>query len=67
MAGIDKAITRAGDALALAKALGVSRQYVYKARAKGWVSPARASQMEALYGIPKAELMNPELVQAVVG
>lgn len=67
MTPINQAIHKAGDALALATALGVSRQFIYKARARGWVSPERAAQIETLYGIPKATLMDPRLVKAVVG
>lgn len=64
---LDTAIKAAGDVLALATALGVSRQFIYKARKRGWVSPERAAQIETLYGIPKASLMDPRLVKAVAG
>lgn len=67
MTPINKALTAAGGADRLASALGVSRQFIYKARKRGWVSPERAAQIEELYGIPKASLMDPRLVKAVVG
>jgi len=59
--GIKSAVERAGGAAKLAAALGVSHQIVYKWVARGWAPTARAAQIEELYGIPRAELADPQL------
>lgn len=61
MTGIKSAVERAGGAAKLAAALGVSHQIVYKWSARGWVPTARAAQIEEVYGIPRADLVDPRL------
>jgi DNA-binding transcriptional regulator YdaS (Cro superfamily) len=61
MNSIDRAIHRAGSRTNFAKALGVTVQAVCQWVKRDWVPAARALQIEHLYGVPRAELMKPEL------
>lgn len=61
MTGIKSAVERAGGAAKLAAFLGVSHQVVYKWVGRGWVPNTRAAQIEDAYGIPRADLVNPQL------
>lgn len=61
MNAIDRAVERAGSRAAFAEKLGVTPQAVCQWSRRGWVPPARALEIEDLYGIPRAELMKPSL------
>lgn len=61
MTGIDIAIERAGDRATLASKLGVTVQAVCQWVKRGWVPAGRALEIEALYGIPRADLFKPQL------
>lgn len=62
---VDEAVKAAGTQVKLAEVLGVSQQAVSMWRRRGWVSPLRAQEIEALYGIPRTRLMKPRLVELV--
>lgn len=64
--GIDKVIKDAGGQVALAKQLGVSQQAISMWRRQGWVPFCRITEIEAQFGIPRAELLNPRILDAVV-
>jgi DNA-binding transcriptional regulator YdaS (Cro superfamily) len=61
MTPIETAIDRAGSRTNFAKALGVTVQAVCQWVKRDWVPVSRALQIEDLYGVPRAELMKPEL------
>lgn len=52
------AIAKAGGPTAMAKALGVTPQAVWDWRAKGYVPPARAKEIEMQFGIPRGDLVS---------
>lgn len=64
-AAIREAASKAGGVIALAKAMGVTHQAVYYWLQKGFVPPARAVVMEALYGVDRWRTMDPALVDAL--
>ena len=64
---IDEAIDKGGGVIRFAKAMGVTHQAVYNWRKRGWVPPERALVIEAVFGIERSQLMNPDLVRAVSG
>lgn len=55
---LEQAIAAAPGIVAFAKALGVTHQAVSAWRKKGHVPLARAAQIEALYGVPRAKLLS---------
>ena len=65
IAAIDLAIERGGGIVRFAKSMNVTHQAVYNWRKRGWVPPERAVVMEAIFAIPRSDLMNPDLVRAV--
>jgi DNA-binding transcriptional regulator YdaS (Cro superfamily) len=75
MTGIEQAIQKAGEIAgvspigaraAFARHLGVSVQVVSQWVKRGWVPPARALELEDLYGVDRSQLVKPEL-RALVG
>ena len=63
--GIEKAIIAAKGQAKLAEQLGVTPQYIGHARKTGYVSPLRAQEIECIYGINRAELVNPKIARAL--
>lgn len=61
MTGIQKAIELAKGQVNLAKTLGVRQQAVSQWLAQGWVPKDRAKEIEAIFGIPRIELISPKL------
>lgn len=59
--GIVDAIRAAGSQAKLGVLLGVSQQYIAKCAKQGYVSPARAVEIETQLGIPRSRLINPIL------
>lgn len=59
--GVYRAVEKAGGVAKLAAAIGVTRQAAYGWLTRGYAPTERAIQIEALYGIPRAELWNPKL------
>jgi hypothetical protein len=43
----------------------VTHQAVYSWKARGWVPPERAHVIEVVFGIPRTDMMNPDLVRAI--
>jgi hypothetical protein len=68
MTGIETAIEKAGSRRAFADSLTppVTVQALCQWVRRGWVPPARALEIEQLYGVDRAYLVKPELV-ALVG
>jgi hypothetical protein len=62
---IDKVVRLAKGVPELAAALNVSHQFIYQCIGKGYFPPKRAKQIEKKYGVPRLELMNPEIVKAL--
>lgn len=65
--GMYRAVEKAGGVAALAEALGVKRQACYPWLTRGWAPAKRAIQIEGLYGIPRADLMDPKLKSELAG
>lgn len=65
--GFYKAVEKAGSVAKLAARLGVKRQACYDWLKRGWAPPARAIQIEELYGVPRASLMDPRLLTQLSG
>jgi DNA-binding transcriptional regulator YdaS (Cro superfamily) len=59
--GIGRAIEAAGGQGKLAEVLGVSQQFVSVCYKRGWVPVDRAVEIEALFGVPRRETINPRL------
>lgn len=62
---LEVAITRAGGIIAFARALGVTHQAVTSWRKKRRIPPQRAAAIEALYGVDRRYLIDPDLLAAV--
>lgn len=65
IAAIDTAIERAGGIMKFCKCFNVTHQAVYSWRKRGWTPPERAVAIEAVFGISRDSLMNPDLVRAL--
>ena len=65
IAAIDLAIERGGGIVRFARGMNVTHQAVYNWRKRGWVPPERAVVIEAVFGIERDRMMNPDLVRAV--
>lgn len=63
--GILEALVVAGSYQALAGQLGVNYQAVQQWLKMGYVPLARIPEIESLYGIPRADLMNPKYAAAL--
>jgi DNA-binding transcriptional regulator YdaS (Cro superfamily) len=66
MTGIKLAIDLAGGACALAHNLGVTHQAIYTWAKRGWVPMQRALQIETEYGVPRTQLLKPELAAILI-
>lgn len=62
---INRAIAKGGGIVRFAKSMGVSHQAVYAWKRRGWVPVEKAVVIEAAYGVPRDELMSPDLVRAL--
>lgn len=65
ISAIDAAIERAGGIMKFCSQMRVTHQAVYSWRKRGWVPPERAVVMEAIFGIDRNTLMNPDLVRVI--
>lgn len=61
--GIARAVIKAGSVAALAREVGVARQVADRWVKRGHVPPARAFQMERLYGVAARTLIKPSLLR----
>lgn len=59
------AVNKAGGVPAMARTLGVSPQAVREWVRSGCVPPARAKEIEMLYGIPRTELVSAKVRHAM--
>jgi hypothetical protein len=62
---INLAISKGGGIVRFARSMGVSHQAVYAWKRRGWVPVEKAVVIEAAYGVPRDELMSPDLVRAL--
>lgn len=65
IAAIDLAIERGGGILKFCKRMGVSHQAVYAWKSRGWAPVEKAIILEAVFAIPRSDLMNPDLMRAL--
>jgi transposase-like protein len=65
IAAIDLAILRGHGIVRFAKSMGVSHQAIYAWKRRGWVPIEKAVALEAIFSIPRDDVMNPDLVRAV--
>lgn len=63
--GILHTIVKAGGFSQLARQIGVSYQAVQQWHSQGYVPLTRVTELEALYGVPRTELMNPKYAAAL--
>jgi DNA-binding transcriptional regulator YdaS (Cro superfamily) len=63
--GIERAVKAAGNQTALAKRLGVSQACVWAWLKRGWVPVEQAVVIEAEFGVPSRDLVNPRIVELV--
>jgi hypothetical protein len=63
--GVSDAIVAAGSQEILANALGVTQQAVSGWLSQGWVPKGRAIEIEANYGVPRARLVDPKILDLV--
>lgn len=61
LTGIQAAVRAAGGQGKMATALGVSQQAVSLWLRRGYVPPRHIVQIETLYGVPRARLINPKI------
>lgn len=54
-----------GTQMDVARRLGVTQAAVSKWLLRGWVSPSRARELEALTGISRMQLIDPRLADAI--
>lgn len=63
LANLNLAIARAGGIVSFARKMGVSHQTVSYWRKQCCVPPARAITIEQLFGVPRANIVNPTLAR----
>lgn len=63
--GVERAAQVAGGQPQMALALGVTQQCVSRWCREGFVPAARAQEIEHQFGVPRAELLNPKLRNAL--
>lgn len=63
--GVLQAVVSAGGFSPLARSLGVSYQAVQQWLVQGYVPLTRVTEIETLYGVPRAQLMNPKYAAAL--
>lgn len=63
--GISEALQKAGSQERLAEQLGVSQQAISMWHRRGWVPVRRAIEIEAQFGVPRARLISPRLIDLV--
>ena len=61
--GIERAVQAAGSISALSRALKISHQVANRWHKRGHVPVERALEIEALYGVPARELVDPAVLQ----
>lgn len=68
--GVEQAIDKAGGGTkgkqAIAELLGVTEQAINNFSRKGWFPLERARQVADVYGLPLADLVRPDIRQALL-
>ena len=62
---LNEAINRGGGIVRFAKAMGVTHQAVTAWRRRGFAPADRALAIEAIFGVPREDVMAPHLVDAL--
>lgn len=65
--GIEAAIEAAGKQALLAEAIGVSQQAVSRWRRRGFVPVRHVVQIETQFGVPRATLVSPRVLDVIDG
>ena len=65
IAAIDLAIERGGGIVKFCKRMGLTHQAVYAWKSRGWAPVEKAIILEAVFAIPRSDLMNPDLMRAL--
>lgn len=65
--GVADAIRAAGGQGSLARKVGVSQQAVSQWVKRGWVPMEHIVEVERLFGVPRARLINPKHLELVGG
>jgi transposase-like protein len=65
IAAIDLAIVRGGGIVKFCRRMGVSHQAVYAWKRRGWAPLEKSIVLEAVFSIPRSDLMNPDLVRTL--
>lgn len=60
--GIARAVKLAGGQVALARELGVTQQAISNWLKNGYVPIRRVSEIEATFGIPRHDLIDPRII-----
>lgn len=62
---VEEAVAKAGGQPKMAEELGVTQQCISRWCRLGYVPAARAQEIEITYGVPRADLLNPKLRNAL--
>jgi DNA-binding transcriptional regulator YdaS (Cro superfamily) len=62
---VERAVLKAGGQPKMAEELGVTQQCISRWCQSGYVPAPRAQEIEITYGVPRAELLNPKLRNAL--
>lgn len=62
IAALETAISRGGGVVRFSKALGISTQAIYHWKRRGWVPVDKALIIEALFGVPREDTLEPSFV-----
>lgn len=65
ISAIKEAVQRGGGIVRFARAMGISHQAVYHWYRRGWVPLNRAVAIEALFGVPSTDVMDPAVLRAL--
>ena len=65
MSGIEQAAAFCGSQSGLARALGVTPQYISLSIKKGFISPKYAAEIEHLTGVDRRSLVDPKLLRMI--
>lgn len=65
VAAIDRAIERGGGIVRFSAGMGVTHQAIYSWKRRGWMPLDKALIVEHMFGIPRAETVNPDIAKAL--
>ncbi len=61
IAALETAVERGGGIVRFSRSMGISHQAVYHWRKRGWVPADKALVIESVFGVPRADIMEPRL------